>query len=182
MCYFGDSKAKSEASYATLLTNSSSSVSWGSPGCLPVWQAQLWNWAAIGPVSKEEDWFFFQSTANKRCQRELQGPRKDELCCRVNPAKWSALVGKILKTAKEDCGEGSCFLKRPSRQAESQLCPTGVWFITKGGFLTFLRVGVTAVQGQETDLFWKTSFKKNEPAPCILRMVVCFLAQSLTLI
>lgn len=70
--------------------------------------------------------FFFQSTANKRCQRELQGPRKDELCCRVNPAKWSALVGKILKTAKEDCGEGSCFLKRPSRQAESQLCPTGV--------------------------------------------------------
>lgn len=147
MCYFGDSKAKSEASYATLLTNSSSSVSWGSPGCLPVWQAQLWNWAAIGPVSKEEDWFFFQSTANKRCQRELQGPRKDELCCRVNPAKWSALVGKILKTAKEDCGEGSCFLKRPSRQAESQLCPTGVWFITKGGFLSILKSGGNCCPG-----------------------------------
>lgn len=81
MYYFGDSKGKSEASYATRLTNSSFSVS-----CMAGTVLELSShWAIIygGEVC-------FQSTANKSCHRGLQEPQKAELCCSASQ-RWNVL-------------------------------------------------------------------------------------------
>lgn len=87
--------------------------------------------------------------------------RKDELCCHGHRLRNNLLLlGRQGTRDREVHEKAGCFLKWSNKQPKLQLCPTGVWFITKGASSAFLRVAAIAAEYRDTNLLWKPLFKR----------------------